>query len=133
MNINRNVIIWIAIAGGLFLLINLFQTTGNNTSGAGSAIAYSHFIGQVETGQVAQVEMMDNEIKGLYKNGTQFKTYAPADPTLVQKLIDSGVLVSVTPPEKGVRLFVYSYPMVSNVTADWGVDFLHASDARWRW
>ncbi|MCH9852345.1 MAG: ATP-dependent zinc metalloprotease FtsH [Alphaproteobacteria bacterium] len=104
MNINRNVIVWIAIAGGLFLLINLFQTAGSNTGD--TAIAYSHFIGQVETGQVAQVEMMDNEIKGLYKNGTSFKTYAPADPTLVQKLIDSGVLVSVTPPEKGVS-FIY--------------------------
>ncbi len=115
MNINRNVIIWIAIAGGLFLLINLFQTAGNSTNGAGSAIAYSHFIGQVETGQVAQVEMMDNEIKGLYKNGTQFKTYAPADPTLVQKLIDSGVLVSVTPPEKGVSflyILIQWFPML---------------------
>ena len=113
MNINRNVIIWIAIAGGLFLLINLFQTAGNNTGG--SAIAYSHFIGQVETGQVAQVEMTDNEIKGLYKNGTQFKTYAPADPNLVQKLIDSGVLVSVTPPEKGVSLLyiiIQWFPML---------------------
>ena len=115
MNINRNVIIWIAIAGGLFLLINLFQTAGNSTNGAGSAIAYSHFIGQVETGQVAQVEMMDNEIKGLYKNGTSFKTYAPADPTLVQKLIDSGVLVSVTPPEKGVSflyILIQWFPML---------------------
>ncbi|MCH9845004.1 MAG: ATP-dependent metallopeptidase FtsH/Yme1/Tma family protein, partial [Alphaproteobacteria bacterium] len=113
MNINRNVIIWIAIAGGLFLLINLFQTAGNNTGG--TAIAYSHFIGQVETGQVAQVEMTDNEIKGLYKNGTSFKTYAPADPNLVQKLIDSGVLVSVTPPEKGVSLLyiiIQWFPML---------------------
>ena len=113
MNINRNVIIWIAIAGGLFLLINLFQTAGSNTGG--TAIAYSHFIGQVETGQVAQVEMTDNEIKGLYKNGTSFKTYAPADPNLVQKLIDSGVLVSVTPPEKGVSLLyiiIQWFPML---------------------
>ncbi len=113
MNINRNVLVWIAIAGGLFLLINLFQGVGRNSGVA--PIAYSHFIGQVETGQVAQVEMQDNQIKGLYKSGTSFKTYAPDDPDLVSRLIDSGVLVSVTPPEQGISLIyilIQWFPML---------------------
>ncbi len=113
MNINRNIVLWIVIIGGLLLLVNLFNSA--NTGTASNVVAYSHFIDQLNNNQVAQVDIQDNQLTGLYKDGTTFRSYAPNDPNLVEKLIEAGVLVSVTPPEKGISflyILVQWFPML---------------------
>ncbi len=113
MNINRNVLLWIAILGSLLLLVNFFQHSNNRSQS--NVVPYSQFVQQVEGGEVAEVEISNNEIHGIYKNGIQFETYAPNDPHLVEQLIRTGVLLVVKPPEKGISLIyilIQWFPML---------------------
>ena len=78
-------------------------------------IPYSEFIQQVNSGQVGQVEITNNEIKGFYRDGKQFETYAPNDPNLIPQLIGSDVLVDVKPPERGISflyILIQWFPML---------------------
>ena len=68
-------------------------------------------------------------------NGEIFNTYAPDDPNLIQKLSDKGVSISAS-PIRGKNAFIIwsTFILVSNVTFNSCLDFLHETDARWkRW
>ena len=46
------------------------------------------------------------EIHGTFSDGRSFQTYAPSDPTLVQKLYAKGVSITARPPSDNVPWFV---------------------------
>ena len=113
MNINRNFLLWGAIIVSIFVLFNFFQQGTKQVQKR--AIPYSEFIQQVNSGQVGQVEIINNEIKGFYRDGKQFETYAPNDPNLIPQLIGSDVLVDVKPPERGISflyILIQWFPML---------------------
>ena len=113
MNINRNFLLWGAIIVSIFVLFNFFQQGTKQVQKR--AIPYSEFIQQVNSGQVGQVEITNNEIKGFYRDGKQFETYAPNDPNLIPQLIGSDVLVDVKPPERGISflyILIQWFPML---------------------
>ena len=47
-------------------------------------VIFSEFMGAVERGEVREVMIQGNNIQGKYKNGEQFRTFAPDDPELVK-------------------------------------------------
>ena len=51
-------------------------------------IIFSEFLTEVDNGRVVQVEIQGKNINGVFSNGKTFKTYAPDDPNLIQKLSD---------------------------------------------
>ena len=61
---------------------------------------------EVDNGRVRDVTIQGPEIHGTYTNGGQFNTYAPNDPTLVQRLYGKGVQITARPQGDNVPWFV---------------------------
>ncbi|HCP00569.1 MAG: cell division protein FtsH [Alphaproteobacteria bacterium] len=97
-NFGRNIALWLIIALLIVALYNLFQSS--NRQGAEQKLAFSDFIGQVETDQVVDVTIQGSDVKGTLRNGTSFTTYAPNDPSLVSTLSEHGVRISAVPQEE---------------------------------
>jgi cell division protease FtsH len=57
-------------------------------------IIFSEFMGGVERGDVREVVIQGHHIQGKYKNGEQFRTFAPDDPELVKSLRDKDVKIA---------------------------------------
>jgi len=101
--LGRNLALWIIIALLVVALFNLFQS--NPVRGPSSDVAYSDFVNDVNNGLVADVTIQGNIIEGHGRDGRSFRTYAPSDPGLVQRLTERGVRVTARPQEEGNPLF----------------------------
>ncbi|WP_420549731.1 ATP-dependent zinc metalloprotease FtsH [Curvivirga sp.] len=99
----RNMALWIVIILLMVFLFNVFQGSGSQNSG--TQTAYSDFIAQVEQGGVKDVTITGQNISGHFSTGESFKTFAPHDPLLVDRLTKSGVRVEAVPPEGKSILF----------------------------
>jgi cell division protease FtsH len=76
---------------------------------------FSEFMGAVERGDVQEVMIQGNNIQGKYKNGGQFKTFAPNDPELVKSLRDKGVKIAAKPEDESpwyMVLLLNWFPML---------------------
>ncbi|MBV6658985.1 MAG: ATP-dependent zinc metalloprotease FtsH [Devosiaceae bacterium] len=104
MNSNfRNFALWVVIGLLLVALFNMFS--GPTRQSAGSEIAYSQFLADVENGRIRDVVIVGSQITGSYSDGGQFSTFAPDDPALVQNLSDSGVRITAQPNTESFSLF----------------------------
>jgi cell division protease FtsH len=63
-------------------------------------IVFSEFLGSVERGDVREVVIQGQHIQGKYKNGEQFRTFAPDDPELVKSLRAKGVKIAAKPEDE---------------------------------
>jgi len=108
----KNIILWVVIA---VVLMSIFNNFGPQSDRADSSMPYSQFIESVKAGQVQQVMIDDNVIKGKMQGGEKFKTYAPQDPHLVDDLLANGVEIKAIPPEQPsmlMQLLVSFGPML---------------------
>ena len=94
----KSLAIWVGILLALVLFVSMFETGARN--GAGENIAYSEFLTHVEEGTVKEADIGVGYISGKYTNGTSFRTNAPQDPTLVQRLVDKNVTFRAQPEEQ---------------------------------
>jgi len=78
-------------------LFNLFQNPKQTM--VSDKVSFSNFLKNLEEGRVVQVEIQGNDIKGVLSDGTVFNTYAPNDPTLVEKLDSKGVNITAVPQD----------------------------------
>ena len=62
-------------------------------------VIFSEFLTSVDNGEVLNVEIQGNNIKGVYSNGKTFQ-HAPNDPNLIEKLSEKGVSISAAPIEE---------------------------------
>jgi cell division protease FtsH len=79
------------------------------------SIPFSEFSESVAQDKVASVMMQGKNITGLYKDGKEFKTFAPEDPDLVKRLREKGVKISAKPDEEsGIwqNIFISWFPML---------------------
>jgi cell division protease FtsH len=105
MNANlRNFALWVIIVLLLLALFTLFQNPGQRT--ASTDISFSQLLNEVEQGRVRDVVIQGPEIHGTFNNGGSFQTYAPSDPTLVQRLYNKGVSITARPQQDNVPWFV---------------------------
>jgi cell division protease FtsH len=105
MNANlRNFALWVIIVLLLLALFTLFQNPGQHTSS--QDISFSQLLTEVDQGHVRNVVIQGHEIHGNFTNGSSFQTYAPNDPTLVQRLYKSKVQITAKPPGDNVPWFV---------------------------
>ncbi len=100
-NFSKNIILWIIIGLLLIALFNLFQ--GSTSRNSGSEISFSDFIVATESGNVSEVHIAGNNVKGYFDDGRPFSTYAPNYPDLVDKLNQSGVKISAEPAERSMH------------------------------
>ncbi|MBO1927423.1 ATP-dependent zinc metalloprotease FtsH [Thiomicrorhabdus sp. 6S2-11] len=108
----KNILVWVVVATILMTVFNHFSTQGQNAS---SRLDYSDFIDQVHQGQVSQVIIEGQTIRGIYGSGQSFTTYNPGDPGLMGDLLDNRVKISAKPPEKQsvlMQIFISWFPML---------------------
>src|SRR3984893_384907 len=105
MNANlRNFALWVIIVLLLLALFTLFQNPGQHASA--QDISFSQLLTEVDQNHVRDVVIQGPEIHGTLTNGSSFQTYAPNDPTLVQRLYSGKVSITAKPPGDNVPWFV---------------------------
>jgi cell division protease FtsH len=104
LNNLRNLALWIVVALLLVFLFNLFQGTAQHTSSQN--LIYSKFAQEVTTGDVKEVTMTGDSIKGTLANGQSFTTTIPSgDASAMAALMKQhNVNIAVTPPDDGFNL-----------------------------
>lgn len=93
----KNLMMWGVIVLLIVGLFNLFKNPKNHV--ASDTVPFSSFLKNVEDGRVVRVEIKGNNIEGVLADGTAFKTYAPNDPNLVEKLASKGVNITASPQD----------------------------------
>ncbi len=113
-NFGRNLALWVIIGLLLVALFNLFQQPSSRTGELG--IPFSDFIAEIEKGQVSEVTIQGQDISGIYTDGRAFKTYAPDDPSLIERLTKRGVVIKAVPAEDGspslFQILISWFPML---------------------
>src|ERR1700758_3794908 len=105
MNANlRNFALWVIIVLLLLALFTLFQNPGQRTTS--QDISFSQLLNEVDQGRVRDVLIQGPEIHGTYTDGRSFQTYAPSDPSLIQRLYNKGVQITARPQSDNVPWFV---------------------------
>ena len=111
MNSNfRNFAIWVIIALLLIALFNMFQNPSNRARA--NEISFSQLLTEVDNGKIRDVTIAGNQISGQYTDGNPFQTYAPNDPSLVQRLHDKNVKITAKPSDEDV-------PSLMGVLVSW--------------
>lgn len=102
MNSNfQKLAIWVAILVLLAALFNLFNNPAQ--SQRGKEITYSEFLHAVDEGKVAEVTLAGSRIQGTMRDGAAaFSTYAPQDPTLVERLQKKDINFRARPSDEDV-------------------------------
>jgi cell division protease FtsH len=113
-NIGKNLALWVIIGLLLIAVFNLFQ--GPSSRGPVNSLAFSDFLAEIESRQIADVTIQGHVINGHYSDGRAFSTYAPDDPGLIKRLSDSGVRISAAPTDDNVPtlfgIFINWFPML---------------------
>src|SRR5437773_2843608 len=93
MNANlRNFALWVIIVLLLLALFTVFQSPSQRPNA--QDISFSDPLNYVDAGKVREVTIKGPEIEGVFTdNGGNFQTYAPNDPTLVQRLYGKNVQI----------------------------------------
>ncbi|SFV77411.1 Cell division protein FtsH [hydrothermal vent metagenome] len=91
----KNLLLWLVLGSVLTSIFSQFETNEKK-----SEITYSEFIQSVKQGDVSEVTIAGSNISGIGAGGGQFSTYSPGDLGLMGDLLDNGVNVVATPPEK---------------------------------
>ena len=100
----RNFIVWVILAFSLLGLYNLIDNP--IVSKDQSEITFSQLLAEVDAGNVVDVEISGDNISGHYSDGRSFKTFAPSDPTLIDRLYNRGVSISAKPEKEGGSIFL---------------------------
>ncbi|QJP16501.1 ATP-dependent metallopeptidase FtsH/Yme1/Tma family protein [Starkeya sp. ORNL1] len=105
MNANiRNFALWVIIVLLLLALFSLFQNPTQRQ--AANDVSFSQLLTEVDQGRVRDVLIQGPEISGTFTDGRTFQTYAPNDPSLVQRLYGKGVSITAKPLQDNVPWFV---------------------------
>ena len=110
-NTIRSIAMWIAI--GLIMMTIFNQFSGS--SRFENKLVYSQFMAEVKAGNIAKVEIDDNNLTGITADGKRFSTYAPSDPWLVSDLLKNNVVVDAKPKEQQsllMSIFISWFPMI---------------------
>jgi len=88
----------------LLALFTVFQNPGQRS--VSQDISLSQFLNDVDQGKIRDVVIQGQEIHGTYVDGHRFDTYAPNDPTLLQRLYGKSITIAARPSQDNVPWFV---------------------------
>jgi cell division protease FtsH len=94
----KSLFIWAGILLALVLFVQIIDGGGRSSQGEG--IAYSDFLNRVDEGTVKTVSIGKDIVSGELTNGEKFRTYAPQDVQLVDRLKQKGVAFSAEPEQQ---------------------------------
>jgi cell division protease FtsH len=96
----KNALLWVGILIFLALIYDLFQ---NGLSGKIVNYPFSEFLSKVDQGEVLAVTVQGNNIRGKFNDDSQFITYSPHYPTLIDKLQSKDVKIEAVPNETKIN------------------------------
>ncbi len=102
-NLGRNIAIWLIIGAALMALFNIFQAPNNGQPT--NKVAYSDFLAQVENGNVKEVLIEGNNLRGLTREGNVISSYMPDGADVVSSLNESDVRIDARPDESNMPGF----------------------------
>src|SRR5665648_1029702 len=90
---------------GLYLLmliitVSIISSFFEPASITQQELTYSEFLREVETNNVSKVTIVDNSITGRLIDGTEFSTYSPDDPEMINILRSKNIIIEAKPPAK---------------------------------
>jgi cell division protease FtsH len=91
----KNIALWVVIALIMVMLFHLF----NQPASEATTFAYSEFIEMVDKGEIKEVVIQGNEIKGSLTDGTPFETYVPNEARIVERLTEKNIMISAKPSD----------------------------------
>ncbi len=109
----KSLLIWVGVLFGLVLFVQMID--GGRDAAAGQPLAYSEFVKQVDEGNVRGVTMATSSagsgavISGKLANGQTFRTVAPTDANVSDRLIAKNVAVQVKAEEQSSLLTLILY------------------------
>ena len=110
--LNRNIFIWLfVVLFGLFI----FNTYYNKPKKHYEPVIFSDFVEAVQSNRVLSITMQGKNIIGTFKDGKEFKCYAPDDPELMKLLREHNVKINAKPDdESGIwqNLLISWFPML---------------------
>lgn len=94
----KTILLWLVIAVILFSVFNNFGPRSEPEA----QISYSTLVNDIKQGNVRSVTISEQNVTGTYQNNKTFTTYLPMrqDPTLLQQMLDKGVVVQGKQPEQ---------------------------------
>jgi len=103
----KSLLIWVGILTALALFVSVFD--GRSRMAAADGIAYSEFLSRVNEGTVKDVQIAGDIISGTLTNDRTFRTFAPNDPMLIERLTSKGVKFQAKPEEQPSLWMVVLY------------------------
>jgi len=90
---------------GLYLLmliitVSIISSFFEPKSATQEELTYSEFLKEVEINNVSEVTIVDNSITGILMDGTEFVTYSPDDPEMINTLRSKNIIIEAKPPVK---------------------------------
>ncbi|MBU1428502.1 ATP-dependent metallopeptidase FtsH/Yme1/Tma family protein, partial [bacterium] len=90
---------------GLYLLmliitVSIISSFFEPKSATQQELTYSEFLKEVEINNVSKVTIVDNSITGILMDGTEFSTYSPNDPEMINTLRSKNIVIEAKPPVK---------------------------------
>jgi cell division protease FtsH len=107
----KNLALWLVITLMMILLYNLF----NQQHMSDTSASYTDFLAMVESGQIDQVVIQDQELQATDTTGRRFRVYAPQDADLISILRRQGVQIQAEPPAQTpwyITILVSWFPMI---------------------
>ncbi|MEA1072083.1 ATP-dependent zinc metalloprotease FtsH [Sphingomonas sp. LY160] len=107
----KSLLIWIALIVGLVMFVRAFDTGAATT---GEPLSYSDFVRQVDEGNVQSVTIATSStgnvaVSGKMADGKPFRTVAPSDANVSDRLIAKGVGVAVKAEEQSSFWLILLY------------------------
>ena len=110
--VSSNLALWLVLGVIFLFMFNLF----NRQQPREPEVVFSDFFTAVEKGEVSEVVIQGQVIRGRFRNDDRFKTYAPTDdPDLMRTLRDRGVRVAARPEDSDpwyITILIQWFPML---------------------
>jgi hypothetical protein len=106
----RSFAIWVVVVLLLLAVFTFLQ--GPSQRPAVQLVSFSEFLNEVDRGRIRAVDIQGPEIRVDTVEGRSFTTFAPNDPSLVQRLYAKGIAITAAPSQPqvaGVEALVISW------------------------
>ena len=100
----RNFAVWLIAVVMLLTVIGLIQRETQRASP--DEVPFSQLLKEIDQSRVHDVLIQGPQIQGTFTDGRSFQTYAPDDPTLVQRLYGKGASITADVPKNNVPWYV---------------------------
>ncbi|MDR2503446.1 MAG: ATP-dependent zinc metalloprotease FtsH [Deltaproteobacteria bacterium] len=107
----KNIALW----GMVIMLLAFLFNSFNQPKSAQDQLSYSDLMNFVQQGRVSEVSIQGQNITGMLDGGKTFRTFAPRDANMVERLMAAGVSIKAEPQDEApwyVSLLVSWLPML---------------------